>query len=171
MTTVILGPPPAEVAGLIERRQKLGLDRHDEVWEGVYHMAPYAHSRHGRLEAELQFVLRPLVKARGWTLTTAVNLGDSATSFRVPDFGVFAEPPDAMYVPTALIVGEVLSPDDETFAKIPYYQAHGVQELFVVDPDARTIEVHELPGSVRVRNGSALLGVATAQLVERIEWP
>jgi Uma2 family endonuclease len=171
MTTVILGPPPAEVEALIAQRQRLGLDGHDEVWGGVYHMAPNAHSRHGRLESELQFVLRPLVKARGWTLTTAFNLGGSPTSFRVPDIGVFAEPPDAMYVPTALIVGEVLSPDDETFAKIPYYQAHGVQELFVVDPATRTIEVHRLQGTVRVVAESALLGVATAKLAEQIEWP
>jgi hypothetical protein len=34
MTTVILGPPPATVEALIAQRQRLGLDGHDEVWEG-----------------------------------------------------------------------------------------------------------------------------------------
>ena len=40
--TVVLGPPPAEISALIARRHALGLDTHDEVWEGEYHMAPAA---------------------------------------------------------------------------------------------------------------------------------
>jgi hypothetical protein len=42
--TIVLGPPPPELNALIARRQSLGLDTHDEVWKGEYHMAPAAHS-------------------------------------------------------------------------------------------------------------------------------
>lgn len=43
--TVVLGPRPQELVALIERRQALGLDTYDEVWEGTYHVAPAAHPR------------------------------------------------------------------------------------------------------------------------------
>jgi hypothetical protein len=38
--TLVMDPPPAEFEALIERRRRLGLDRRDEMWEGVYHLAP-----------------------------------------------------------------------------------------------------------------------------------
>jgi Uma2 family endonuclease len=172
MTTVILGPRPPEVEALIEQRRRLGHDRHDEVWEGVYYMTPYAHSRHGRLESEMQFVLRPLVQTRGLTLTAGFNLGVGPDSYRVPDFEVFAEPPDALYVPTALIVGEVLSPEDRTYEKLPYYRDRGVQELFIVDPDDRSISIRRLQGRVsRLIDHSDVLDVAARDLEARVNWP
>jgi hypothetical protein len=36
MTTVVLGDRPPELEALVKRRRKLGLDTHDEVWEGDY---------------------------------------------------------------------------------------------------------------------------------------
>lgn len=45
MTTVIVGPRPQAVDDLIEARRRLGQDRHDEMWEGDYHLAPDAHAR------------------------------------------------------------------------------------------------------------------------------
>ena len=40
MTTLVLGPAPRELEALIERRRWAGLDRLDEVWQGVRHMVP-----------------------------------------------------------------------------------------------------------------------------------
>ena len=62
MRTVILGPPPAEIDALIARRRALGLDTHDEVWKGEYHMAPAAHGSHGYLQDQLAALLRPLAR-------------------------------------------------------------------------------------------------------------
>jgi hypothetical protein len=45
---------------LIARRRALGLDTHDEVWNGEYHMAPAAHSSHGWLDDQLAVPLYPL---------------------------------------------------------------------------------------------------------------
>ena len=42
MKTVVLGDPPPVLASLIAERKRLGLDTHDEVWQGEYHMAPAA---------------------------------------------------------------------------------------------------------------------------------
>ncbi len=47
MRTVVLGERPPELEALIDKRRRLGLDGHDEVWDGVYVMAPHAHSDHG----------------------------------------------------------------------------------------------------------------------------
>jgi len=38
-----------EIASLIERRRETGADRYDEVWDGVYVMAPLATNEHQRL--------------------------------------------------------------------------------------------------------------------------
>lgn len=65
MRTVVLGPPPAQLAELIEHRRAIGADLYDEVWEGEYHLAPAPHSAHGRLAAELGALLHPLVKVAG----------------------------------------------------------------------------------------------------------
>ena len=35
-----------EIASLIERRRETGRDRYDEVWDGVYVMAPLATNEH-----------------------------------------------------------------------------------------------------------------------------
>lgn len=171
MSTVIVGPLPPEVSELIERRRRLGIDGHDEVWEGVYHMVPYAHSRHGLVEAQLIMHLGPLVEARGMAHTAAFNLGEDDISFRVPDFGIHAEPPDALFVPTALVVGEVLSPHDETFEKIPYYRALSVAELWVVGPERRSVDVHHVRAG-GVSHWSDVLGLDVDDSLTRlISWP
>ena len=60
MKTVVLGDPPPLLASLIADRKRLGLDRHDEVWQGEYHIAPAASYAHGRAEAILASLLRPI---------------------------------------------------------------------------------------------------------------
>jgi Uma2 family endonuclease len=51
------------------------------------------------------------------------------------------EVPDATYLPSAAIVVEVLSPDGETFGKLPFYAAHGVEELLGADPMERRVRI------------------------------
>lgn len=75
MRTVLLGPMPAEMEALVERRRTLGLDGHDEVWEGEYHMAPAPHPWHGYLDDELAAVLRPSARAAGLVGTGPFNMG------------------------------------------------------------------------------------------------
>ena len=84
MRTVVLGPRPPELDALIARRRSLGLDTHDEVWKGEYHMAPSAHSSHGWLDQQLAELLGPLARAAGLGGTGPFNLGEP-DDFRVPD--------------------------------------------------------------------------------------
>jgi hypothetical protein len=53
MKTVVLGDPPAVLVTLFEERKRPGLDTHDEIWNGEYHMAPAAAFSHGRMQGLL----------------------------------------------------------------------------------------------------------------------
>jgi len=168
--TIVLGEHK-EIAELIERRRSLGLDGHDEVWDGVYVMAPFAHSNHGRLKSQLVYALEQRARSAGLLSGDSFNLGEK-DNFRVPDAGYHRELPGVLYVPTAALVLEVLSPDDETFAKFDFYAAHGVDELMVADPEARTIRSWQLIAGAYVEQPcSALLDVEVATLVAEVDWP
>jgi Uma2 family endonuclease len=171
--TVVLGPPPAEIEALIARRRSLGIDLFDEVWEGSYHMAPAPHPGHGYIETQLAIVLAPLATSAGLIGTGPFNLGER-DDYRVPDRGYHRALPDSVFVPTAAIVVEVVSPDDETFAKFDFYATHGVDELVIADPADRTVRVFCRPadsaGYVE-SNGSGLLGISAAELTTAITWP
>ncbi len=170
MKTIVLGEH-LEMTALIERRRSLGLDTYDEVWNGVYVMAPFAHSNHGVLKSELLHALDPLARRVGLRPGDSFNLGEKY-DFRVPDAGYHRTVPGTLYVPTAALVLEVLSPDDETFAKFDFYAAHGVDELLVADPDARTLHCwHLIDGAYVQQQRSALLDVDTATLVAEVDWP
>lgn len=170
MTTVVLGEHP-DVTALLARRRALGQDGHDEMWEGVYHMAPYAHSRHGKVESELHGVLRPYARAAGLSVSGPFNLGEPE-DFRVPDLAVRDPGLDAVYLPTARIVVEVLSPDDETYAKFGFYARHQVAEILVADPESSTVHIWVLIGDgYREVARSVVLDVSADALAAAIDWP
>lgn len=168
----MLEPIPPEFERLIERRKRLGQDGYDEVWEGVYHMAPMARGRHGYLQTELGMMLGPLAEAAGLVGTGPFNLGPSSDNFRVPDLGYHrAFDPLAVYFDTAAVVVEIVSPGDETYEKLPFYAAQGVDELLVVDPEQRSVQILVLrQGRYQEADRSPLLGVERERLQEQIRW-
>ena len=123
----------------MERRRRLGLDTFDEVWEGVYHMAPSAHSHHGYVDGELRAVLRPHAKTASLVETGPLNLGEGPNDFRVPDGGYLRRLVSAVWIPPAAIVVEIVSPDDETYDKFDFYWRHDVTEVLVADAAQRSI--------------------------------
>src|SRR5438270_10491423 len=82
--TLVRDPQPAEFEALLERRRQLGQDLFDEVWEGVLHMNPAPHSRHGRVDAELARLLYEPARDAGLRHTGPINIGN-AEDYRVPD--------------------------------------------------------------------------------------
>ena len=171
MKTVVLGPPPAELERLIEHRHALGLDIFDEIWGGTYHMAPAPHPHHGYLDSQLARILRPYADAASLVETGPFNLGEPG-DYRVPDHGYHRELPGAAFVATAAVVTEVVSPDDETYDKLPFYARHEVDEVLVVEPDARQVRILALAdGRYDDAETSKALGVRASELQEAIRWP
>ncbi len=90
----------------------------------------------------------------------------------MPDGGVFQPGPDAVYVPTAALVLEVVSPDDETWENVGFYSAHGVGELLIVDPQKRKVDWLSLSGErYEPVERSGLIESGSAELAGRIDWP
>lgn len=170
MTTLFVGATPPEIANWLNRRRELGQDRRDEVWDGVYHVAPGPSKEHAYVDGEIAGVVRQRAKAVGVYYTTAFNIG-TLDDFRVPDGGLHRDRLPAVFVPTAAMVIEILSPGDETFAKFGFYWDHEVDEVLVADPAERTVRIWQR-GEDYVETGhSALLDVAGDTLAAELDWP
>ena len=80
--------------------------------------------------------------------------------------------PNGLYLPTAALAIEILSPGDDTWDKLPFYAAHRVDELLIVDPDSRTVDWRALAGDrYRPTTRSRLIELGAGELAERIDWP
>ena len=173
MSTVVLGPAPHEIEALIERREHSGLHRLDEVWEGVLHMVPAPNDAHADLAQQLAEILGPPARAAGLFPTIhEFNLGESVEDFRVPDGGLHRERRWGVWEPTAPLVVEIVSPEDETWQKLAFYAARGVDEVLILDPGERGVHWLGLrDGEYRPVDRSAVIELGAAELAEQIDWP
>jgi Uma2 family endonuclease len=130
---------------LIAERRRLGLDKQDEMWDGVLHMNLPGNTNHQRIEIRLAVCLEPLARQLGLELLLEAGLFDPAVqenkSFWVPDVVVFptAVASERGVEGRATLAIEIRSPGDESFEKIPYYSRIGVEELLIIDRDRRTV--------------------------------
>ncbi len=173
MRTLVPDPPPAELEALLERRRRSGLDRLDEVWEGVLHLVPAPSGEHADLTQQLAELLgRPARAAGLFPAMGEFNVGESESDFRVPDGGLHRSRPRGTWFATAALVVEIRSPGDETWEKLAFYAAHRVDEVLVVDPDAQ--ELHWLAltdGRYERCERSKLIELGPAELARQIDWP
>jgi Uma2 family endonuclease len=171
MKTVVLGEPPPALTSLIAERQRLGLDTHDEVWNGEYHLAPAPSYEHAHSGAKLARLLGDAADVHGYTVSIEFNLGEP-DNFRVPDFGVHRGQPEGLWIPTAAIVVEVRSPDDESYEKFGHYFEHDVDEILIADlvTEAVTWFVRSDDGFVP-GDASALLKLSSRVVAQTLGWP
>jgi Uma2 family endonuclease len=128
---------------LIARRRRLGMDRFDEVWDGVYVMTPPADIEHFGATNDLATVLTMTVKWAGLgEVFAGVAISDRKDgwekNFRVPDVTVFLKGNPAEDCETHWFGGpdfaiEIVSPNDRTRKKIPFYEKVGTRELLIID--------------------------------------
>jgi len=137
---------------MIEERRRLGLDRRDEMWDGVLHLVPVASSAHAILWYELTCLFAPTAHDRGLLGMAAPGVFDPEAAdmmnFRVPDLG-FARSADVTergIEGRAVLVVEVLSTRDEAPEKLPFYRQVGVEELLYVDSTTKAFEVRRPEG-------------------------
>ena len=101
-----------------------------------------------------------------------INLGRSQEDFRVPDGCLHREIPRETWFPTAALAIEIRSPGDESWQKLPFYAAHGVDEVLIVEPAEHAAHWLALTdGEYRKVERSGLIDLGPAELAERIDWP
>jgi|SRR5882672_1910442 len=153
MKAVVLSVTDEELA----KRRLTGIDRFDEMWEGVLHMAPAPAYEHQRVVAEITEFLRPLCRRRGrGVLAIGINVFNEASNesdYRIPDFSFVAKGRQHILArdgirgggPDAVI--EIRSPEDETYDKFPFFARLGVREVIVIHRDTKQPEIYRLAGS------------------------
>lgn len=128
---------------LIAVRRRLGQDRFDEVWEGVYIMAPAADNDHQRVTATLTSVFVVAVQEAGLGgVYSGANISDRKKgwkkNYRCPDVAVYlrgnpAEDCGRFWFGGPDFAVEIVSPGDRTRKKIPFYEKIGTSELLILD--------------------------------------
>lgn len=157
---------------LHEQRVLTGADRFDEVWEGTYMMAPMPNDEHQRLVSRLVYILEETIGVPGHGQVRAgVNVSDRSgtddwrENYRVPDVAVFlatgrARNQGAYWLGGPDFVIEIVSPEDRTYDKLPFYAKVGVRELLIVNPGSKMLELYSLQGDALQRSGASTSGAA-----------
>ncbi len=172
MATMVLDPYAYEVDALKERRRVSGLDRFDEIWNGVLHMVPAPSYGHASVEVQLMRLLGSYADAAGLELIGQSNLGEGEHDFRVPDGALHRPGAGGVWLHTAALVIEIVSPGDETWQKLPFYAAHRVDEVLIVDPQEHAVHWLGLAGGeYRPIERSGLIDLGAIELTQRIDWP
>ena len=139
---------------IIAERQRTGADRYDEVWEGVYMMAPMANNEHQSLVGQLTTILEVTV---GWTnlgtVLPGANVSDRRDNwkknYRCPDVlvllnGTSAENRGTHWYGGPDLAVEIVSPGDRSRDKLDFYAKVGTKELLIVDRDPWQLELYRL---------------------------
>jgi Uma2 family endonuclease len=145
------------VRRLIADRQRRGVDKYDEIWDGVYVMSAAPSNPHQRIVRGIIKAVEAVVddEARGETLPGA-NISDRREDWeknhRCPDVVVVLKDSEAIDCGTHWLGGpdfivEVQSPDDDTELKTPFYSQVGVRELLIIHRDTRHLRLFRHNGS------------------------
>lgn len=142
------------------------------MWEGLLHLVGQPTRWHQRFAFELGVALAAIAKTKGLEVSHETSLYRAENDDRAPET-VFALPAQGTargIEGGAELVVEILSPDDESYDKLPFYAAFPVREVLIVNRDTRAIELFTLRGGkyhavVADEQGlvrSTVLGVALA---------
>jgi Uma2 family endonuclease len=159
------------VKRLKKERALTGADRFDEVWDGVYVMAPIANNEHQYLAIEICMAVRAVVKTPDEGLVfLGVNVSDReddwTKNYRCPDVAVFlkgnpAEDRDTHWFGGPDFAVEILSPGDRSRKKLSFYASVGVRELLIVDRKPWRLELYRLKNEELRRAGGCTPEKAT----------
>ena len=162
---------PSELKRLLRRRRVTGADRFDEVWDGVYVMAPLADNEHQSLGFKLAIALADaLGNVEQVQVFPGCNVSDQPErwkrNYRCPDVAVFlpenpAEDRKTHWYGGPDFVGEIMSRFDRSRKKLGFYKSVGVRELLLVDRHPWALELH------RVERGDWVL-VGRAEIAQGV---
>ena len=128
----------------------------DEVWHGVIHVAAMPNGVHQDLASDLrEFLKRFWAKPNGGlprpevNLTTPEDEEEWTHNHRIPDIVLLDA--DRLHIDkneymagAPLVVVEIRSPGDDSYAKLPFYAGLGVPEVWIIHRDTKVPEVRVL---------------------------
>ncbi len=158
---------------MIARRRRLGHDKFDEVWNGVYVMAPLANIEHQDCVGGLQTLFSIVVQWPGLgVVLPGTNVSDRRTlwkkNFRCPDVAVFLNGTRAINCGTHWFGGpdfavEVASSGERVKKKLAFYAKVETRELLIVDRYPWNLSLYRLAdGELR------LVGTSSVAASERL---
>lgn len=122
-------------------------------------------------DAELLILLFPHARRAGLLGSLRPKIG-WPDDYRVPSQAYFV--PSVVtqtYHATAKIVVEIVSSEDGRCGRLPFYFDAGVEEVLLVDPDARDIVWHVRDDALFVpARASEILGIMGVELASRLGW-
>jgi Uma2 family endonuclease len=135
-------------------RKRTGVDKWDEMWEGVLHMGPAPTRKHQGIAGALETWLRThWAEPNGNEVYHDVNVasigGWPEHDYRIPDLLLLT--PDRFHIdheeyfegaPTVVV--EIRTPGDEAYEKLAFYAKIGVPEAWVIHRDTLVPELYEL---------------------------
>ena len=153
---------------LRRHRRITGADRWDEVWNGVYFMSPLPNNQHQNVATRIASALEAVIQQTDRGLVFAgCNVSDRRTgwkkNYRCPDIAVFLRGNAAEDCGTHWFGGpdlavEIVSPQDRSRRKLPFYARVGTREVLILDRDPWRLELHRLDG-----DAMTLVGAATVE--------
>ncbi len=170
MTLLVLDAQ-AEAEYIAERRAK-GLDRFDEVWDGVYVMSPMPEWYHREIVSDLNTCLSTALRRQRLGRTVpGCNVSDRAEgwteNFRCPDVVVFLHTTAARFHGTHWEGGpdfavEIVSENDHTRDKLDFYAKVRTHELLIVERKPWKLLLLRLSGDQLVEAGTSTLDQSEA---------
>lgn len=142
MAMMILDPDTRRA--LLRRRRRMGGDRWDEVWDGVYMLMPLGDNVHQHLRFELTSALKAASVGSFPALLAfpGCNVSDRPEewkkNYRCPDVAIYLPGNPAQDRGTHWLGGpdfaaEIASPGDRSRRKFDFYANVGVRELLLVE--------------------------------------
>jgi Uma2 family endonuclease len=148
---------------IIRERRERGLDREDEVWDGVYLLMPDPNVEHQHIRGRLTAFLMTAVELPGLGIVyPGLNVSDRADdwtkNYRCPDVAVYLNGNPAVNCGTHYLGGpdfavEIISPDDRSREKLGFYARVGVRELLLIDRDPWALELYKRRKAKLARTG------------------
>ena len=152
MTMIVLDPIAEQ--DIIDQRVESGMDRFDEVWDGVYVVSPLPNDEHQEIVGGLTTIFGIVFQFTGLgKVRPGVNVSDRVenwqTNYRGPDVVVFlanttARNHGAFWEGGPDFAVEVVSQHDRTREKLEFYAKVGMRELLVVDRFPWALELYRL---------------------------
>jgi Uma2 family endonuclease len=146
--------PLHELKRVVRRRRAWGIDRKDEVWDGVYVMASPLDNDHYQLNFLLYIaLLSALSRSEDVRVQAGGNVSDQdgkwTKNYRCPDLLVFlpncpAENRGTHYLGGPDFVVEIVSRGDRSRKKLDFYAKVGVRELLLIDRNPWKLELYRL---------------------------